>query len=106
MSTKTLTREVAHRMPPGSQINKLVAALVMGQADESSLPPYGTDITAAFEVVEDMSSKGWEFELHCWPDGSNRVVFARPKGHLYEYAHSTSTPLAISRAALKAVLAA
>lgn len=76
------------------------------------LPHYSTDIAAAWEVVETMSTRGFRFKLFRAPNTSGQpdrawAVFARPEvdivDAMYAEEFGTAAPLAICLAALKAL---
>lgn len=68
------------------------------------LPFYSTDIAAAWEVVERMREKGFNFQIHNVNERKNWVAFFWKKGIVGDpYVSSeTLTPYAICLAALKA----
>jgi hypothetical protein len=68
------------------------------------LPHYSTDIAAAWRVVEKLREEGWQVVINVLDDGAEVAVTRHEMaGHLYEFADTA--PLAISRAALRAVAA-
>jgi len=70
------------------------------------VPRYSTDISSAWEVVEEMKDKGWQFTLYTGIDlesdycGGSKVnaVFSKPKHYIK--AGVDATPEAICKAAL------
>lgn len=77
---------------------------------ETPVRSYGTDIRAAWEVVEKMASDGWTLDLQWKGEGRefshtaeayfSRWVDADPQGH---HATADTAPMAICLAALQAV---
>lgn len=63
-----------------------------------SIPPYSTDIAAAWQVGESLSAKGHWFEIRRRPDGGYWAAFGEGMS-----AEADTAPLAICLAALKAV---
>ena len=94
----------------GYELDALVAEKVMGLVKGSfgwinsdtaipiALPLYSTDIAAAWEVVERF--KDWDWKLYSHGEGESFVIYK--DGTHYE-ATAPTAPLAICRAALKAV---
>lgn len=83
-----------------------------GTIYEDALPYYSTDIAAAFQVVEKMRANGWVFGTDCEgvadkPATPWYAYFAAPdpfaENHAVHSALEAALPLAICRAALKAV---
>lgn len=75
-----------------------------GSPPEFVIPPYSTDISAAWEVVEKMSTKKWCFDLQyagSRPTATFRLSYVC-RGERYESKEDTA-PRAICLAALKAM---
>lgn len=70
-----------------------------------ALPSYSTDIAAGWEVVEKLVSLGWHFTITSL-QGKWHAGLTKDIGDVRETAmgHESTVPLAICRAALKAVL--
>jgi len=128
-----LTAEMIDAMEAGPEMDALVAERVMGwqlseyrivRPDGSSfdapiremwddplysrysLPPYSTDIAAAWQVVEHMRTIEFDIDLLLMPDSQDRCCLehsARIESKVCAYA--PDMPLAICRAALKTTLA-
>jgi hypothetical protein len=72
-------------------------------ASGREIPPFSTDIAAAWDVLEAMRAGGWGGELEYSPDGAGfRIMFWR-SGKTRDACLQETAPLAICRAALKAV---
>ncbi len=71
-----------------------------------AVPNYSTDIAEAWEVVEKITEKHWKFKLRRLPGKDYMAYFQNLLSFPTESesAPSKSAPLAICRAALKAVL--
>ena len=67
------------------------------------IPPYSTDIAAAFDVVEAMRGRGWFLELENGQDGLFIAEFLRWHGHCSPVSGESAAPAAICEAALAAV---
>jgi hypothetical protein len=97
-------------LPPHSSIvGQMWVEPPMGRVHPEGPPPYSTDIAAAWQVVEKFNS--WELQHNKWlisSSGRNpnqySATLTRYKPEGFGAAVSTSMPLAICRAALKAVL--
>ena len=68
-------------------------------------PPYSSDISAAFQVVERMRELGWEYcsQYGAWTDSKWRWYAAFKSDGEERGAEDELLPLAICRAALQAV---
>lgn len=104
-------------MPAGREMDALVAEKVMGWANirgavveqntniVRDVPSYSTDIAAAWDVVEKINTKKCFIELKSTFPTWFAGIF-KGFGHNYEIiecANEKTAPLAICRAALKAV---
>jgi hypothetical protein len=116
-----MTRDEILKLEAGPKMNQLIWWKVFDMTptpkdnDMLKLPPYSTDIAAAWEVVEHFTGKdcrNQDFFIECWSDGEWFVAF-HPLGYSSrdpkancdgKTTGSPSAPLAICRAALLAVI--
>lgn len=92
-------------LPAGRELDALIHDKVMGLEwciEHPELQPYSTDISAAWEVVEKLNHHGFLLSfLNTRSPGNRYLVEFRDKG---DYVAAADTaPLAICRAALKAL---
>ncbi|AIQ61843.1 hypothetical protein PSTEL_00555 [Paenibacillus stellifer] len=119
----TLTREEILAMEPGRLLEAKVAELVMGldmvegqlphlpryflsdyeKTIHRDVPLYSSDISAAWEVVEHMKSKNWEFIIAS-EDEKIDVTFYWDVHRMEGAVFVGTAPQAICKAALLAVL--
>lgn len=104
-----MTTQTIDALPASRELDALVGEKVMGlphivksggeywETALTLVPSYSTSITAAWEVLEKFPL--WSFTKHA----HNFRCFIDPITRLGEPANADTTPLAICRAALKAV---
>ena len=91
----------------GGYLDALIGEQVFGIAQDPhgeavEVPPYSTDIGAAWQIVEHLTSNGSDtFRCQNYDDGTWDAWF-----HIYDmrckgYAHADTAPLAICKAALE-----
>lgn len=102
-------------MSAGRELDALVAEKVKGGGHRPggaavcpSVPPYSTDIAAAWQVVERFRRAGWRAEVRTGPDGYHECSLEPPDTDPMDHAYhigalGDSVPHAICLAALKAV---
>lgn len=112
-----MTNDEIDKLEVGFELDALVAEKIFNDTPPRGygVPDYSTDIAAAWEVVEKMASKGFDAEVMSLSSGLPSVddnhrcycEFQVPWriGFNRLRAFAPTVPLAICRAALKAVLA-
>jgi len=97
-----MTRDEILAMKPGRELDALIAEKVMGWSwgiIGDLIPAYSTDISAAWEVVEEMGDC-----LHLRQHGEQGEWEAWFCGYPNSKAHGETAPEAICKAALLAVM--
>jgi len=100
----------------GPELDVEVAEKVMGWEQDApgsiwwrvgqrliEVPPFSTDISAAWQVVEHMRRRGRFVQITCPVGDEIAVDIEGPRGETLESSWAETAPLAICRAALKAV---
>lgn len=65
-----------HYVVPSGLPEEQVNDYIVDNPDDCDLPPYSTDIAAAWQVVGEMRKRGWvELHLTQYTDGSVRAAF-------------------------------
>lgn len=94
-------------MDAGREMDALIAEKVMGRTPDR-LPPYSTDIAAAWLIIGCMWDRGWDGEVEWFRNLGGGIEF-RCQFALIEkqedcaLAYRNTAPLAICRAALAAL---
>lgn len=70
-----------------------------GMASVVPVPNYSTDLAAAWQIVEHLAGRGWQFLLLRLCDGGTQASFSNQAGVWYE-SEAETVSLAICRAAL------
>ena len=112
MLPQNLTADEIDRLEAGPELDALVAEHVMGIPAEiieatkpyRNPPEYSSKIAAAWQVVEKLQSDGYSFMEFLW-DGEGWSLEMGQGGHDVACdSYHRRLPIAISRAALKAVM--
>lgn len=108
----TLTREEILALPPGRELDALVAKYVMFPRHTSPLeevrvwsPRYSTDILSAWAVVDKMRQNKIYLDIRVWPDEYQVLPHQDENNKLIDrwIVKKPSLPEAIGKAALLAV---
>lgn len=106
----TLTREEIQGLLPGRELDELIAEQVMGWVSfriGHLIPNYSTDISAAWEVVENIMSMNLDVRIYCVSMKINNLfdcVIHEGDNNKVVVSMQPSLPEAICKAALLAVL--
>lgn len=100
-----MNREEILGMEAGRELDKLIHQVIFnGKRNLMVSGCYSTDIEAAWEVVEKMRRKDWRIDILMYSDGESVVNILDVRGCFVDSALSLSTPEAICKAALLAVM--
>ena len=103
MNTDRLTREQVLARNPGRELDALVAKKIFGVNNPDARWSPSTEISAAFEVAEEMQNNEWDFTLK----NHKRLVHKRQYEAIFGTPYSAfapTAPEAICKAALLAVM--
>lgn len=106
-----MTRDEILKMKPGRELDVLIAKTVFRNAKNSwdwefTLPSYSTDMSAAFDVVKEMSSKNYWFGCQVLSSKCQAWFSPSPNEKHDAIENTYDLPLAICRAALFSILEA
>jgi hypothetical protein len=97
-----MNRDYILGLSVGEELNNLVTHEIMGYENN-----WSESISAAWEVVEKITSKGYDLKLHCVPLVVNNMFDCTIYNDEVELAHvamKSTAPEAICKAALLAVM--